>query len=326
MDKARVTQIGVVVNDLEKTMESYYNIMGWGPWRVYELKKPRHHDTKLNNINSFYTSRIAETTVGGIDFVLIQQLEGESIYKDNLKKYGEGMDHIACMSSSQDYKRDIERYKKEGFEVVMNGSIDDIHYFYLNTESELKFILELGSGHASSLEPDWVFPEEQANNNPISITQIAVVTSDIKESLEKYNKIIGWGPWNVYELNNKRLDETSVYGEDSGYSSIIAETDLGNVDFELIEPISGDNIYSDYIKEKGELLHHLACMGSNADFKELREYFIKECGFNEIMTGRIDKKINYYYLNTESALKLILESGSGHARSLTPDWTYPNHQ
>src|SRR5699024_6686278 len=167
---------------------------------------------------------------------LIQPLEGPSIYKDFLEEYGEGMHHIACMGTDENYKDDLERFKKLGFDISMNGWIEDIQYFYLDTESKLKMIVEIGSGHASSLEPDWVYPQEVKKDlKPIKITQIAIVTKDIKESLKNYYSILGWGPWNAYELNDSRLDQTSVYGEKTKYSSVIAETSLGNVDFELIE-------------------------------------------------------------------------------------------
>jgi methylmalonyl-CoA/ethylmalonyl-CoA epimerase len=41
------------------------------------------------------------------------------------------------------------------------------------------------------------------------------------------------------------------------------------------------------------------------------------------MSGRIGETIEFYYINTEPALKIILESGSGHAIELVPDHVYP---
>ena len=323
MVETKITQIGVVVKDLKKTMRDYYDTLGWGPWYVYELKKPRHHHTELRGENVEYTTRIAETRVGDIDFELIEPIDGPSIYKEHLEDYGEGLHHIACMGNGLDYEETLARFEELGFKKTMSGSIDNINYYYLNSEEKLKIILESGSGHARSLVPDWTFPEKMANDiKEITVTQIGVVVKDIRESLKNYTRLLGWGPWNVYELKSPRLDKTKVYGEEVRYSSIIAETRVGDIDFELIEPISGPNIYTDYLEKYGEGLHHIACMGSNSSSEDIFRQF-SENGFKKTMTGRIDKEIEYYYLDTDSKLKVIFESGSGHARSLKPDWIYP---
>ncbi|MEI3612793.1 VOC family protein [Pseudogracilibacillus sp. SO30301A] len=323
MAGTKVTQIGVVVRDLNKALEEYYETFGWGPWSVYELKKPRHHNTELYGEQVEYTSRIAETRVGDIDFELIEPLDGPSIYKEHLDKYGEGLHHIACMGDGLNFEETFNKFRELGFEKTMSGSIDDsINYYYLNTESRLKIIVESGSGHARSLKPDWVYPEKMERSCKATITQIGVVVKDIKESLKEYSEVLGWKPWNVYELKSPRHHGTKLHGKEEFYTSVIAEIDLGNIDFELIEPKEGPSIYKEYLEEYGEGLHHLACMGTGDNHEEIFKVF-EEKGYEKTMSGKIDESIEYYYLNTESRLKVIFESGSGHARSLKPDWVYP---
>ena len=41
----QISQIAVVCNDLQKTMEQYTKLLGWGPWNVYRHEPPRLHDT-----------------------------------------------------------------------------------------------------------------------------------------------------------------------------------------------------------------------------------------------------------------------------------------
>src|SRR5207302_8374474 len=36
-------------------------------------------------------------------------------------------------------------------------------------------------------------------SGPLPISQIAIVVRDIDDALEKYARVLGWGPWNVYE-------------------------------------------------------------------------------------------------------------------------------
>ena len=55
---------------------------------------------------------------------------------------------------------------------------------------------------------------------------------------------------------------------------------------------------------------------------QTRTHF-QELGAEVLMGGRIGETIEFYYLDTEPMLKVIFESGSGHAVDLKPAWTYP---
>ena len=37
----QISQIAVVVKDLQETMEQYTKLLGWGPWNVYRHEPPR---------------------------------------------------------------------------------------------------------------------------------------------------------------------------------------------------------------------------------------------------------------------------------------------
>jgi hypothetical protein len=93
--------------------------------------------------------------------------------------------------------------------------------------------------------------------------------------------------------------------------------------FEVLQPLEGPSIYKEWLERNGEGLHHVAVMLH--DFEEstdLKQKF-DEIGVSVLMGGRIGETIEFYYLDTEPSLKLILESGSGHAIDLVPDYVYP---
>src|SRR6516164_7810384 len=71
-------------------------------------------------------------------------------------------------------------------------------------------------------------------------------------------------------------------------------------------------------EHKGEGLHHVACMlHTHAEADEARKRF-ERMGAQVLMGGRIGESIQFYYLDTEPLLKVIIESGSGHAIDLKP--------
>ena len=155
-----ITQIAVVVADMESALRSYTENLGWGPWSVFDYKPPLLHDTVVRGENVEYRMIGAETSVDGLGFELIQPVSGPSIYQEFLDTHGEGVQHIACMKHSyEDSSLVREHWHSNGAEVLMSGRIgDSIEFYYLDTAPMLKFVLESGSGHAIDIKPTYVYP------------------------------------------------------------------------------------------------------------------------------------------------------------------------
>jgi hypothetical protein len=157
----------------------------------------------------------------------------------------------------------------------------------------------------------------------LQISQIAVVCHDLRKTMEQYTTLLGWGPWNVYRHEPPRLHDTELHGRPAPYTMLGAETHVGGMGFELLQPLEGRSIYSEWLERHGEGLHHVAVMLHDfQESAELKRRFA-EVGANVLMGGRIGETIEFYYLDTEPTLKIILESGSGHAIDLVPDEVFP---
>ena len=158
---------------------------------------------------------------------------------------------------------------------------------------------------------------------PLAISQIALVVNDLEKTMEQYTNLLGWGPWNVYRHEPPRLHDTTVHGAQVDYTMLGAETHVGEMGFELLQPLDGPSIYREWLDERGEGLHHIAVMlHSFEESTRLKETFAA-AGSPVLMGGRIGETIEFFYLDTEPSLKIIIESGSGHAIELTPDYVYP---
>lgn len=157
---------------------------------------------------------------------------------------------------------------------------------------------------------------------PLLISQVAVVVEDLQKTMEQYTELLGWGPWNVYRHEPPRLHGTTLRGEEVEYSMLGAETRVGEIGFELLQPLEGPSIYREWLERHGAGLHHVAVMLHGFDESaELKKRF-DQAGAPVLMGGRIGETIEFYYLDTEPSLKIILESGSGHAIDLVPDHVY----
>ena len=158
---------------------------------------------------------------------------------------------------------------------------------------------------------------------PMPISQIAIVVEDIHAAMEVYQKALGWGPWKVYEHRPPSLHHTHLHGEEQAYTMIGAETHVGPIVVELLQPVEGPSIYKEWLETKGEGLHHIACMAHSAEESNAIKERFAAMGVGVLMGGRIGESIEFYYLDTEPLLKVIIESGSGHAVDLAPAYTFP---
>jgi len=157
---------------------------------------------------------------------------------------------------------------------------------------------------------------------PLAISQIGLVVRDLQQTMEQYTKLLGWGPWNVYRHEAPRLYDTVVRGEPAEFTMLGAETHVGDIGFELLQPLSGRSIYDEWLEERGEGLHHVGVMLHDpAEAVRLKEG-LAELGAPLLMGGRVGET-EFFYLDTEPSLKIIIESGTGHAIDLEPDYVYP---
>ncbi len=160
-------------------------------------------------------------------------------------------------------------------------------------------------------------------SQPATISQIGLVVRDLEKTMRKYTELFGWGPWNVYEHKGPTLHDTHLHGKSEDYSMLCAEVMVGPICFELIQPLTGRNIYSEWLEEHGEGFHHLAMMQHGAAESDAFRKKLLDAGGKMMMGGRIGETIEFYYVDTQPQLGVIVESGTGHAIDLKPIRTYP---
>lgn len=137
-------QLGVVVKDLEKTMEIYSSLFGLGPWKVVDLPGI---DATLYGKPVEYKMRIALAKMGCVVLELIEILEGETIHTEFLREKGEGLHHIALMVDDLD--KVVEKWEAAGIRVLQRSKIpvqeegDTAGFAYMDTEALIGIIIEL---------------------------------------------------------------------------------------------------------------------------------------------------------------------------------------
>ena len=80
----------------------------------------------------------------------------------------------------------------------------------------------------------------------------------MQKSVEQYWNIFGIGPWQIHTFQPPDLFDTTLRGKPEPYTMKIAAARIGNIQWELIQPLSGRSSYQEFLDEKGEGLHHVA--------------------------------------------------------------------
>jgi methylmalonyl-CoA/ethylmalonyl-CoA epimerase len=151
-----ISQVALVVNDLEKSMRQYTETMGWGPWTIYEYKPPRIHDILVRGKPQEFTWIGAETPVGPTYVELLEPLEGPSIFREFIERRGEGLHHIGYWAKSMNEADKIsEKFRARGAPILMSAWIDRVFFYYLDTAP---MIIEVWTGDLESLQASRTYP------------------------------------------------------------------------------------------------------------------------------------------------------------------------
>jgi methylmalonyl-CoA/ethylmalonyl-CoA epimerase len=124
---SKVIQIGVVVRDMDKTIERLSSL-GIGPFKEKLLPAGREEWFRDKPLDAIL--KLSSTMIGDVELELIQPVAGESPHKEFLDSKGEGIQHIACAVS--DVEKEVAKLTKQGVEVLLRARGQDWGVAYLD--------------------------------------------------------------------------------------------------------------------------------------------------------------------------------------------------
>jgi methylmalonyl-CoA/ethylmalonyl-CoA epimerase len=159
-----ISQIALVVEDLEKAVERYWKVFGVGPWQFYSYGKPLLKKMSYRGKPAEYRMRIAMAQVGSLNLELIEMQEGRTVYADFVAKHGFGVHHVGVQVDDADAA--IALAKEAGIEMLQDGSgfgcEGDGHFAYLDTEEAIGVMIELREAPRKRYPPEKIYPPEQS--------------------------------------------------------------------------------------------------------------------------------------------------------------------
>jgi methylmalonyl-CoA/ethylmalonyl-CoA epimerase len=91
------------------------------------------------------------------------------------------------------------------------------------------------------------------------VVQIGAVVKDLDRSIRTLSEVFGIGPFRTIDWPPAgRTDLERFYrGQPGDFTARMAFAELGPVELELIQPVTGKSIWADFIEEHGEGIHHI---------------------------------------------------------------------
>jgi hypothetical protein len=136
------------------------------------------------------------------------------------------------------------------------------------------------------------------------LRQVCVVVKDIETTVNNYQKSLGIDSWQIRTIDSSRMSEMTYHGKPTDYVFKVGTALVGLLEIELIQHVSGDTIYRDFVLEKGEGLHHLGHVKVD-DLNKAIEKFEND-GFSCVQSGRFPGG-GYAYMNATEKLGTIIE-------------------
>jgi methylmalonyl-CoA/ethylmalonyl-CoA epimerase len=260
-----ITQVSLVVDDADPLLERYYRTFGWAPWQDFDHVTPVHHNTMYRGKEVEYSLRGAEVYVGSLNFELLEPIPGgDSLFHEHQRTRGDGIASIASMFHERaDGDAVKAAFKAEfGLDVINRAEIGDhIEYYYVDTQVAFGCPIESGSGHAIDfVGPARIYPDADATFGPAPssgityrIAQVTLVVDELDSRVANYRKAFGWGPWRVFDTQaDLELREATYRGEPAKFDLRCAQTRVGELNFEIVQPRGGASPWRDFLDTAGE--------------------------------------------------------------------------
>jgi len=294
-------QVLWVVGDLDHTI-SQWNKLGFN--QIINLGTA---NAFMKKSGSMVKIKIAKANLGGANITWIQPMEGESLFTEFHKTYGDGaFSLVHRMEKKKGIRAECRRLAKLGVKVKEEIRIPtrkgELFYVVADTYDKGKYYLGFATGWddekiVKSLSP--------GNLHDLKLSQYAFAIRDPKPVSEYWHSL----GQPEFQINEPVLGNPHYFGKSVDHSLIQGWQKEFDIDYEWCIPVKNPTVYDDHIKKHGEGIHHLAY--SVKDMEAVLKDFTEK-GFSVSQGGTWGESGKpgsgrYEYVDLEKAGGLALE-------------------
>lgn len=254
-------QIVIVTNDIFKKLAEFNRIEHVTPGSVVIRTNETDPGLSIDGQEISFTERQAVICYENTSLCIVEPAEGDTIYKKYLDRFGNGICCVRERIPETDWDQTLAHYTEKGACIAQTITNDTCHAIWLDLTDELGILFEAIRDDSTSPKPDHVYPAR--------IAQINISTPDLKGTIARLTDLFEIGPWEVGDQCNATAHDYAfrVNGQlvPQDFSYLLAILVCGNIEWEVIEPVKGKLVYSEFIESHGIGFHHI-----------LQEYRVKD--------------------------------------------------
>ncbi len=331
----KIEQIGIVVRDAPKTARRYMELTGLGPWMFVDFEFTDFLYRERPMPDGSFLVRAALAQFGKMQVELLQPVFGSSTYAEFLDKHGEGIHHLS-LGMLDHHDQVVATLNGNGFPLEIQGILGGrIKCTYVDMLKDLGVIFELAKdlgGTVSGPKPWGSLPVDRPGWIDIKereISQIGIVVEDVERTAKSYWKLLGIGPWVFFDLRPPQISNLRLHGiemiNDENVQVKIGLANFGSTQIELLEPVNGQSIYMEFLKTRGQGIHHVS-LGNTMDHDQVVSV-LTDHGIGIEMEGIMGGgAIQFTYMATGQELGTIFElikTNPDRSNTLVPYARYP---
>jgi catechol 2,3-dioxygenase-like lactoylglutathione lyase family enzyme len=134
-----------------------------------------------------------------------------------------------------------------------------------------------------------------------SPTQIAWVTRDLDATETALTGLLGVRKWVRIADVHFAPDTCSYLGRPADFVASISLSYLGDMQLELISPVRGESIYSDFLRDRGPGLHHICMEAESPDGFDTALAEAADRGAVVVQQGVMPGGIQFAYVSVPQA-------------------------
>lgn len=139
-----------------------------------------------------------------------------------------------------------------------------------------------------------------------SLHQVAFVVRDLEAAQKFFNQSMGVQRFHVYDDFSDQVTDKRLRGRPVEQKVRLSIAYSGDTQIELIQHISGETCYKEFLERRGEGLHHLGFFLNDRGKYEGALEAMGRAGYPQLMSGKMGDS-SYCYFDTEAAIGSIME-------------------
>jgi len=260
--------------------------------------------------DSSYKQYVISGWIGDIELTVVQPVEGNTIYKKYLDRFGTGICCLREQIQAGDFEQTCSVLEERGLKMGQCGEgyriydlMDDMGLLYaIHAVDEVKAV----------------------SRNDRKICQINITCPDVEEMAVKLAELLEIGPYEIGHINNQTVGDLGILVDGTlqqpEFEYLLGMNACGNLEIETISPVKGPNCFADFIKERPiggyNHLKEVVPLATGRWQKELAHY--EGLGMPQCIRGKIGP-CGWCFVDTMKEIGFLVELGDGEPMTKLPD-------